>query len=69
MACLDTFKLKDDAGQDVPWTYDGLFNAFRLICVLGLMWEKDLKRFKNPELMPGESLCDAFNKVTYATSE
>lgn len=50
----DTFKLQDSSGQEVPWTYEGL------------LWEKDLKRFKNPKLVPGDSnLCDAFNRVCH----
>jgi hypothetical protein len=47
----DTFTLFDSNGAQVPWTYDGV------------VWDVDKnKKFKNPDLQPGESLCSAFER-------
>ncbi|KAI6192081.1 Transmembrane protein 30A [Aphelenchoides bicaudatus] len=38
----DVFQIHNSEGQPLPWTYEGL------------LWDVELKRFKNPELLPGE---------------
>ncbi|KAE9554122.1 hypothetical protein FO519_002659 [Halicephalobus sp. NKZ332] len=46
----DSFTLLDQNGVPVSWTYSGIF------------WDVDKDRkFKNPTLKPGQSLCDAFS--------
>ena len=48
---LDTFALYNinASGAQIPWTYEGI------------IWDVDRdKKFKNPDIPPGGSLCDAF---------